>query len=54
MTNDDIELQIDNFDILIYAIQIMIIMAVLIAIISLCLQILNCIIPEILADYKRN
>ena len=41
VTHDDVELQIDNFDI--YAIQIMTIMAILIAIIWLCIQIWNCI-----------
>ena len=43
ITHDDVELQIDNFDILIYAIQIMIVMPILIATIWLCLQFWNCI-----------
>ena len=43
ITNDDVELQINNFDILIYAIQIMIVMEILIATIWLCIQIWNCI-----------
>ena len=43
ITNDDVELQINNFDILIYAIQIMIFIAILIATIWLCIQIWNCI-----------
>ena len=43
ITHDDVELQIDNFDILIYAIQIMIVMAILIATIWLCIQFWNCI-----------
>ena len=43
ITHDDVKLQIDNFDILIYAIQIMIVMAILIATIWLCTQFWNCI-----------
>ena len=43
ITHDDVELHIGNFDILIYAIQIMIIMAILIATIWLCIQFWNCI-----------
>ena len=43
ITHEDVELQIGNFDILIYAIQIMIIMAILIAIIWLCIQFWKCI-----------
>ena len=43
VTHDDVELQLDNFDIFIYAIQIMTIMAILIATIWLCIQIWNCI-----------
>ena len=43
ITNEDVELQINNFDILIYAIQIMIFIAILIATIWLCIQIWNCI-----------
>ena len=43
ITHDDVELHIENFDILIYAIQIMIVMAILIATIWLCIQFWNCI-----------
>ena len=43
ITHDDVKLQIENFDILIYAIQIMIIMAILTAIIWLCIQFWKCI-----------
>ena len=43
VTHDDVELQIDNFDSLIYATQIMTIMAILIATIWLCIQFWNCI-----------
>ena len=43
ITNDDVELQINNFDILIYAIPIMTVMAILITTIWLCIQIWNCI-----------
>ena len=43
ITHDDVELQIDNFDILIYTILIMIVMAILIATIWLCIQIWNCL-----------
>ena len=43
VTHDDVKLQIENFDILIYAIQIMIVMAILIATIWLCIQFWNCI-----------
>ena len=43
ITHDDVKLQIDNFDILIYAIEIMIVMAILIATIWLCIQFWNCI-----------
>ena len=43
ITYDDVELHIGNFDILIYAIQIMIIMAILIVTIWLCIQFWNCI-----------
>ena len=42
-SNEDVELQINNFDILIYAIQIIIIMAIFIVTIWLCIQIWNCI-----------
>ena len=43
ITHDDVELHIGNFDILIYAIQIMIFMAILITTIWLCIQFWNCI-----------
>ena len=43
ITHDDVKLHIDNFDILIYAIQIMIVMAILIATIWLCIQFWKCI-----------
>ena len=43
ITHGDVELHIDYFDILMYAIQIIIVMAILIAIVWLCIQILNCI-----------
>ena len=43
ITHDDVKLQIENFDILIYAIEIMIMMAILIATIWLCIQFWNCI-----------
>ena len=43
ITHGDVKLLIDYFDIFIYAIQIMIVMAILIAIIWLCIQIWNCI-----------
>ena len=43
VTHDDVKLHIDNFDILIYAIQIMIVMAILIATIWLCIQFWKCI-----------
>ena len=43
ITHGDIELHIDYYDILIYAIQIIIVMVVLSAIIWLCIQIWNCI-----------
>ena len=43
ITHDDVKLHIENFDILIYAIQIMIVMAILIATIWLCIQFWNCI-----------
>ena len=43
ITHDDVELHIDNFDILIYAIQIMIVMVILIATIWLCIQFWKCI-----------
>ena len=54
ITHDDVELQIDNFDILIYVIQIMIVMAILIATIWLCISFRIVLIPEILANYKKN
>ena len=43
ITHDDVKLHIENFDIWIYAIQIMIVMAILIATIWLCIQLWNCI-----------
>ena len=43
ITHDDVKLHIENFDILIYAIQIMIVTAILIATIWLCIQFWNCI-----------
>ena len=43
ITHGDVELHIDYFDILMYAIQIMIVMAILITIVWLCIQIWNCI-----------
>ena len=43
ITHDDVELHMGNFDILIYAIQIMIVMAILIATIWLCIQFWNCV-----------
>ena len=43
ITHDDVELHIGNFDILIYAIEIMTVMAILIATIWLCIQFWNCI-----------
>ena len=43
ITHDDVKLQIENSDIPIYAIQIMIVMAILIATIWLCIQFWNCI-----------
>ena len=43
ITRGDVKLHIENSDILIYAIQIMIIMAILIATIWLCIQFWNCI-----------
>ena len=43
ITHEDVELHIGNFDILIYTIQIMIIMAILITTIWLCIQFWKCI-----------
>ena len=43
ISNEDVELQINNIDILIYAIQIIIIMAIFIVTIWLCIHIWNCI-----------
>ena len=43
ISNEDVELQINNIDILIYAIQMIIIMAVFIVTIWLCIHIWNCI-----------
>ena len=43
ISNEDVELQISNIDILIYAIQIIIIMAIFIVTIWLCIHIWNCI-----------
>ena len=51
VTHDNVKLQIENFDILIYAIQIMIIMAILIATIWLCIQFWNCI--NVVFCFKR-
>ena len=42
-THGDVELHINNFDILMYAIQIMIVMVILFAIVWLCIQIWSCI-----------
>ena len=54
ITHGDVELHIDYFDILMYAIQIMIVMAVLFAIVWLCIQFWNCIITRILVNCKKN
>ena len=54
ITHDDVKLQIEIFDILIYAIQIMIIMAILIAPFGYVYSFGNVLIPEILVNYKRN
>ena len=54
ISNEDVELQINNIDILIYAIQIIIIMAIFIDTIWLCITFGIVLIPEILADYKKN
>ena len=43
ISNEDVELQINNIDILIYAIQIIIIMAIFIITIWICMHIWNCI-----------
>ena len=43
ISNEDVELQINNIDILIYAIQIIIIMAIFIVTIWICMHIWNCI-----------
>ena len=43
MTHGDVELHIDYFDTLMYAIQIMIVMTILIAIVWLCIQFWKCI-----------
>ena len=43
ITHEDVTLQINNIDILIYAIQIITVMAIIIAVIWLCIQIWNCI-----------
>ena len=43
ITHGDVELHIDYFDILVYAIQIRIVMAILFAIVWLCIHIWNCI-----------
>ena len=43
ITHGDVELHINYFDILMYAIQIMIVMAILFVIVWLCMQIWNCI-----------
>ena len=43
ITQDDVKLQIENCDILIYAIQIILVMAILIATVWLCIQFWNCI-----------
>ena len=43
ITHGDVELDIDYYDILMYAIQIMIVMVVLSAIVWLCIQLWNCI-----------
>ena len=47
ITHGDVELHVDYFNILMYAIQVMIVMAILFAIAWLCIQIWNCI-------YTRN
>ena len=43
ITHGDVELHTDYFEILMYAIQIMIIMAIIFAIVWLCIQFWNCI-----------
>ena len=43
ITHEDVTLNISNIDILIYAIQIIIVMAIIIGVIWLCIQIWNCI-----------
>ena len=43
ITHGDVELHIDYYDILMYAIQIMIVMVVLSAVVWLCIQLWNCI-----------
>ena len=43
ITHGDVELHIDYFDILMYAIQIMVVMAIIFPIVWLCIQIWNCI-----------
>ena len=43
ITHEDVTLHINNIDILIYAIQIITVMAIIIAVIWLCIQIWNCI-----------
>ena len=53
ITHEDVELHIGNFDILVYAIQIMIIMAMLIAIIWLCIQFWKCINTRNLGKITR-
>ena len=43
ITNDDTELHTDYYDLFVYMIQIMVIMAIFSAIIWICIQIWNCI-----------
>ena len=43
ITHEDVTLHINNIDILIYAIQIITVMAIILAVIWLCIQIWNCI-----------
>ena len=43
ISNEEVELQINNIDILIYAIQIIIIMAIFLVTIWICMHIWNCI-----------
>ena len=53
ITHSDVELHIDYYDIFMYAIQIMIVMVVLSAIVWICIQIWNCINTRNLGKFQE-